>query len=86
MTVQITVRLPDELVDFVDAEVARGAVTSRADAVTRALVRERRRRRALQDVAILKAEASAAGVALAADPDMDDLARYTVAHPVPLDD
>jgi Arc/MetJ-type ribon-helix-helix transcriptional regulator len=83
MTIQITVRLPDELVAFVDAEVARGSATSRADAVARALARERRRRRALQDVAILQAENAAPA---AVDDEMDDLARYTAAHPVALDD
>lgn len=84
MTVQITVRLPDELVEFVDDEVRRGLAGSRADAVAKALVRERRRRRALQDVAILQAEAAAAGSS--ADPDMAELARHTAEHPLPLDD
>ena len=83
MTVQITIRLPDELVAFVDDEVARGAAKSRADAVARALVRERRRRRALQDVAILKAEAAAGD---SDDSDLDEIARHTAAHPVPIDD
>ena len=83
MTVQITVRLPDELVAFVDAEVARGSVTSRAEAVARALTRERRRRRALQDVAILQAEAATGPDG---GDDMDELARHTATHPVPLDD
>jgi Arc/MetJ-type ribon-helix-helix transcriptional regulator len=78
MTIQITVRLPDELVAFVDAEVERGDATSRADAVARALVRERRRRTALADVAILRGSPD--------DPDLDGLAEYTGAHPVPLDD
>ena len=86
MTVQITVRLPDELVAFVDAEVTRGAATSRAEAVAKALTRERRRRRALEDVAILQAEAENAGVAVAVAPDLDDLARHTATHPVALDD
>jgi Arc/MetJ-type ribon-helix-helix transcriptional regulator len=78
MTVQITVRLPDDLVAFVDAEVARGDVSSRADAVARALVRERRRRTALADVAILRGSPG--------DPELDGLAEYTAAHPVALDD
>lgn len=78
MTVQITVRLPDELVAFVDAEVARGDASSRADAVARALVRERRRRTALADVAILRSSST--------DPDLDGLAEYTAAHPVGIDD
>jgi len=78
MTLQITVRLADELVEFLDSEVARGAVTSRADAVARALVRERRRRTALADVAILRAGAE--------DGDLDGLAAHTAAHPVDLGD
>lgn len=78
MTIQITVRLPDELVEFVDAEVARGAVTSRADAVARALVHERRRCIALADVAILRGAA--------ADPDLDQLVAYAADHPVDIGD
>ena len=78
MTVQITVRLPDELVAFVDAQVDRGAVSSRADAVARALVRERRRQTALADVTILRREI--------ADPDLDALVEYGASHPVALDD
>ena len=54
--------------------------------MAKALTRERRRRRALEDVAILQAEAENAGVAVAVDPDLDDLARHTAAHPVALDD
>lgn len=83
MTIQITVRLPDELVAFVDEEVSRGSATSRADAVAKALVRQRRRHRALRDVAILKAEAMAG---TAGDSELDDLARHTAAHPIALDD
>ncbi|MCY7341156.1 MAG: ribbon-helix-helix domain-containing protein [Pseudonocardia sp.] len=78
MTIQITVRLPDELVAFVDAQIERGAVSSRADAVAKALVRERRRQAALADVAILRREAT--------DPDLDALAEYGTSHPVALDD
>lgn len=78
MTIQITVRLPDELVTFVDAEVARGAVRSRADAVAKALARERRRQIALADVAILGQRAG--------DPDLDELAEHHAAHPVSLED
>jgi Arc/MetJ-type ribon-helix-helix transcriptional regulator len=43
MTTQIAVRLPDELVEFVDRLIRDGRATSRADAVARALERERRR-------------------------------------------
>ncbi len=75
---QITVRLPDELVEFVDAEVVRGTASSRADAVAKALIRERRRQTALVDVAILRASA--------ADTDLDDLAAHTADHPIDLGD
>ncbi len=78
MPTQITVRLPDELVTFVDAEVARGAVSSRADAVTKALMRERRRQTVLAHVAILRQRAN--------DFDLDELAEHDAAHPVTLGD
>ena len=77
MTVQITVRLPDDLVEFVDTEVADGTAVSRADAVAKALVRERRRRVALADVAILRR---------GADDDLDRLAAWAADQPVDLDD
>ncbi len=53
-TTQISVRLPEELVEFVDEQVRRGEVTSRAAALTRAITREQRRVLAERDVAILK--------------------------------
>ena len=53
MTKQTAVRLPEDLVSFLDGMVATGAATSRADVVTRALLRERRRASAEQDVHIL---------------------------------
>ena len=62
MTVQIAVRLPDELVAFIDQLVADGRTPSRAAAVTQALQRERRREIAARDAVIL-----------AADPVPDDL-------------
>jgi Arc/MetJ-type ribon-helix-helix transcriptional regulator len=78
MSTQITVRLPDELVAFVDELVAQGAVSSRAEAVARALTRERRRQVAVRDVAILRQHGG--------DADMDALAEHTAGHPVDLDD
>ena len=63
-------RLPDELVEFIDRRVAQGAAASRAVVVATAVDRERRREIAERDVAILAA-------ARGADPDgFDDLARY----------
>ena len=78
MTIQITVRLPDDLVAFVDAQVANGEVGSRAQAVARALACEQRRQVALRDVAIL--------AAAPLDPDLDGLVAHTSAHPLELDD
>ncbi len=53
MSKQIAVRLPDELVDFVDGLVDSGAGRSRAAVVTKALERERRRAVAARDAQIL---------------------------------
>jgi Arc/MetJ-type ribon-helix-helix transcriptional regulator len=53
MSKQIAVRLPDDLVDFVDEIVDSGAGRSRAAVVTRALERERRRVLARRDAEIL---------------------------------
>jgi Arc/MetJ-type ribon-helix-helix transcriptional regulator len=53
MSKQIAVRLPDDLVDFVDGLVDSGAGRSRAAVVTRALERERRRVVARRDAEIL---------------------------------
>jgi Arc/MetJ-type ribon-helix-helix transcriptional regulator len=77
MSKQIAVRLPDDIVDFVDRLVADGEANSRAVVVARALARERRRLTAAQDAAIL-AEAGA-------DPDLDSLAGYVTHAPLDLD-
>ena len=50
MTTQMAIRLPEELVGAVDQMVAAGGAASRADLVTRALRRELRRRRAIEDL------------------------------------
>ncbi len=78
MSKQITVRIPDDLAEFIDGLVAQGVVASRAEAVSIALIRERRRRTALRDVEILQQHPT--------DPELDALAQHTAAHPVPLDD
>jgi Arc/MetJ-type ribon-helix-helix transcriptional regulator len=75
MSKQIAVRLPEDVVEFVDEQVRSGA-GSRAAVVARALERERRRAIAARDAEIL----ARAG----ADRDMDRLARHAAA--VPLDD
>ena len=74
MTRQITVHLPDEIVEFIDERVAQGASPSRASVVTQALRREQRLAIAARDVAIL----AAAG----RDPDMDSLAEYAAHRPI----
>ena len=50
MSIQIAVRLPDELVAYVDEAVAAGRVKSRADLVARLIARDARRQRAEEDL------------------------------------
>ncbi len=68
MSTQIAIRLPDDVVAFIDDLVSGGEASSRAQVVARALERERRRRGAERDAAIYAAEGN--------DGDMDALARY----------
>ena len=75
MSRQIAVRLPDDIVDFIDQCVADGPSRSRASVVAQALRREQRLAIAARDAAIL---------AGGADPDMDGLAEYAMR--VPMDD
>lgn len=77
MSKQIAVRLPDDIVDFVDGLVSQGKAKSRAVVVTGALERERRRAVAARDVAIL----AQAGE----DPEMDSLARHVARAPLDLE-
>ena len=78
MSIQVTVRLPDEEVAFIDELVAGGTVPSRAAAVTAALRRERRRQVALRDVTILAAGDE--------DPDdLDGLTAHAARTPLDLD-
>lgn len=73
MTIQITVRLADELVAYIDSQDG-----SRASVVERALRREIRRARAAQDAEIL--------AAWPAQPDdLDQLAEYAARQPLDLD-
>jgi len=68
MSRQLTVRLPDELVEFIDQRVKQGEASSRAGVVAAAVDKERRRDIAARDAAIL---ARAAG-----GDDLDDLAAF----------
>lgn len=67
MTKQIAVRLPDEVVAYIDSLVADGVVESRAAAVRTALERDRRRRLAEVDILAIQR---------APRDDLDDLAEY----------
>ena len=71
MSTQIAVRLPDDLVAFVDDLVSQGDAASRAAVVSRALRRERRRKVAERDAAILASSGT--------DADLDSLAKFAAA-------
>jgi Arc/MetJ-type ribon-helix-helix transcriptional regulator len=73
MSKQITVRLPDELVDFVDEIVDSGAARSRAAVVSHALEREWRRVVAARDAQILARTGP--------DPGLGGLAEHVVGLP-----
>lgn len=77
MSKQIAVRLPDELVDFVDEMVGAGVERSRAAVVIRALERERRRAVAARDAEILAKNGP--------DPELAGLADYAAGLPSDLD-
>ncbi|HEY8112979.1 MAG TPA: YlcI/YnfO family protein [Actinomycetes bacterium] len=77
MSTQIAVRLPDEIVAYLDQQVASGDAPSRAAVVTRALERERRRGAAERDARIYAAAAGAG--------ELDDLATWAASQPLDLD-
>ncbi len=76
MSTQIAVRLPDDLVAYVDRAVAAGRVRSRAELVARLIERDARRQRAEEDLALLVDKG------LAQDPEALAIARATSATPV----
>jgi Arc/MetJ-type ribon-helix-helix transcriptional regulator len=73
MSKQIAVRLPEDLVEFVDSAVASGRARSRASVVSQALERERRRAIAEQDAAILARTGP--------DPELRGLAKHAAGMP-----
>jgi len=77
VSIQIAVRLPDEMVSQLDDLVTTGEAPSRASVIERALAREFRRLIAAKDAAIL-AEAGP-------DPDMDRLAEYAARLPMDIE-
>lgn len=74
MSTQIAVRLPDEMVAFLDRCVASGKAASRAALVTSALEREMRLQAAQRDAHVLT-EVGAAD-------DLDDLVSWSGANAV----
>ena len=72
MTIQIAIRLPDDMVAFLDKSVAAGNAPSRAALVARAVEREMRRQVAEQDATILRERGTA--------DDLDELVDWSVAH------
>ena len=72
MTTQIAVRLPDEMVAFLDRSVAAGKASSRAALVAAAVEREMRLQAGQRDVEIL----TAAGPA----DDLDDVVAWSAGH------
>jgi len=72
MTTQIAVRLPDEMVAFLDRNVAAGKASSRAALVAAAVEREMRRQAAVQDAEVLRQHGAA--------DDLDDLVQWSSNH------
>ena len=72
MSTQIAVRLPDEMVIFLDQAVAQGRAASRAALVSTALEREMRRQAAERDAEILRKRGTG--------DDLDSLVDWTVGH------
>lgn len=72
MSTQIAVRLPDEMVAFLDRAVASGTAPSRAALVASAVEREMRRLAAEHDAQILREHGAA--------DDLDDLVDWTATH------
>lgn len=69
MTTQIAIRLPDQLVAYLDETIARGDEKSRASFITAAVEREIRYRAARDDAKILASRG--------AEDDLDDLVTWT---------
>jgi Arc/MetJ-type ribon-helix-helix transcriptional regulator len=70
VSIQIVVRLPEQLVNSLDELVDSGAARSRASVIERALLRELRHQRMLQEVEILNSRTRTAK-------DFDSLARFS---------
>lgn len=73
MTTQIAVRLPDEMVHFLDRSVANGKAPSRAALVSRAVEREMRRQAAEHDAKLLLRGQGSSD-------DLDDLVAWSASN------
>ncbi len=80
MSIQIALRLPESVVEYIDAQVLAGRAKSRADVVARFVERDRRRERAAHDLEVLLADRAAHG----AD-DLDLVASAVASSPLDLD-
>ena len=78
MSIPIAVRLPVQLVNSLDDLVDSGAARSRASVIERALLRELRYQRMVQEVEILNS-------GIGADEDLDSLARFGSGLPLDVD-
>ena len=79
MSTQIAVRLDEDLVAFIDAQVAAGAAPSRAALINRLLAREARHQRALADIEKMRSM-GATGY-----PELLDIPRATARRKLRLD-
>jgi Arc/MetJ-type ribon-helix-helix transcriptional regulator len=77
VSIQIAVRLPDDMVERLDSIVAGGQAPSRASVIERALAREFRRLLAARDAEILAQAGD--------DGDPDSLAEFAARVPTDLD-
>jgi Arc/MetJ-type ribon-helix-helix transcriptional regulator len=81
MSIQIALRLPEAVVDYIDAQILAGRAKSRSEVVTRFVARDRRRERAAQDVERILADRAAS-----ATDDFDELdALVRAVSTTPLD-
>lgn len=76
-TTQITIRLPEDQVEFLDDQIRKGVYRSRAAGVSRALLRLQREVQAERDVLIMMRQPY---------DEFDDMHKWAAAHPLKLDD
>jgi Arc/MetJ-type ribon-helix-helix transcriptional regulator len=81
MSVQMTVRIPDNLAKYVDDRVESGEVSSRAELVARALDELMRREEREREIALVD-ELNAKGESLY--PDLNGLAEWGASQPLDL--